>query len=195
MKFHLPLAAVLAAAPTHVLAQEAEAPGPQVGGFRIEAIIGTDTDGFESGLLYGGRIGYDLRVSRTLLLGIEGELNDVTTDQEFILSPQQAPFVLEDGPDTYVGGRATVLLSSRFSLHGGAGYTRGRQSFFFLANPSQPTAPIIGGEESFRDGFRLIGGGQFNIGRRTFLGLEYRYSEYEGHFIREQVAASVGFRF
>lgn len=195
MKFLLPLAAALAAAPTHAAyAQDSDPSAPRIGGFRIEALIGSDTDGFESGLLYGGRIGYDFRVGRSVLLGVDAELNDVTTDQEFPLPAPANEFVLEDGPDTYVGARATVLLSSRFSLHGGAGYTRGRQSFFFLADPSQPLGPVIG-ERSFRDGFRLIGGGQLNVGRRGFLGLEYRYSEYEGHVIREQVAASVGFRF
>jgi outer membrane immunogenic protein len=189
------LAAVLAASPAYASnAQEDSAPaGPDRSGFRIEALIGSDTDGFESGLLMGGRIGYDFRVGANVLLGIDAELSDVTTDQEFPLPAPASTFVLEDGPDTYVGARATVLLSRRFSLHGGAGYTRARQSFFFLADPGPPL--VVGGEQSFQDGFRLTAGGQFSIGRRAFIGLEYRYSDYSRGFQRGQLAASVGLRF
>ena len=195
MKFCLLTAAALAASPAY--AQDTEEAGPVEpvrDGFRVEALIGSDTDGYESGLLYGARIGYDFRISRELLLGIDGELSDVTTDQELSGFPQAGGLVLDDGPDAYVGARATLLLSRRFSLHGGLGYTRARQSFFFLVDPGDINGPI-GGEESWRDGIRATAGGQFSIGRRAFLGLEYRYSEYDGFFQRGQVAASLGLRF
>ena len=200
-------AAVLAALPIHAAyAEDDPAQGEAVeveitpparppGGFRAEILLGYDTDGFEEGLLYGGRIGYDFRVTPGLLLGIDGELNDVTTDQEFNLFPQPGTLVLEDGPDAYVGARATLILSRRFSVYGGAGYSRARQSFFFLINPGQPLGPV-GGEESYQDGYRVSLGGLFNIGSRAFVGAEYRYSSYENNFFqREQLVGSIGFRF
>jgi outer membrane immunogenic protein len=202
MKGFYLIAAVLAALPVHATSAQDETvevdlapPARPAGGFRAEILLGYDTDGFENGMLYGGRIGYDFRVTPGLLLGIDGELNDVTTDQEFNLAPQPGTLVLEDGPDAYVGARATLVLSRRFSIYGGAGYSRARQSFFFLINPNQPLGPV-GGEESYQDGYRVSAGGQLNIGRRAFLGAEYRYSNYEdGFFQREQWVGSIGFRF
>lgn len=187
------IAAVAAALPVHAArAQEdANPPAPPAGGFRAELLVGYDTDGFEEGALYGGRIGYDIPVTRSLLLGIDGELNDVTTDQEFLPGTP----VLEDGPDAYIGARATLVLSRRFSIYGGAGYSRARQSFFFLINPAGGPFGPVGGEESYQDGYRLTGGAQLNIGRRAFIGAEYRYSDYSGFFQRDQFVGSIGFRF
>lgn len=187
------IAAVAAALPVHAAhAQEdAAPPAPAAGGFRAELLVGFDTDGFEEGALYGGRIGYDLPVTRSLLLGIDGELNDVTTDQEFLPGTP----VLEDGPDAYIGARATLVLSRRFRIYGGAGYSRARQSFFFLINPAGGPFGPVGGEESYQDGYRLTGGAQFNISRRAFIGAEYRYSNYRSFFQREQLVGSIGFRF
>lgn len=203
MKGFYPIAAALAALPIHAAYAQDETvqveiapPARPPGGFRAEVLLGYDTDGFEDGLLYGGRVGYDFRVTPGLLLGIDGELNDVTTDQEFSLFPGPGALVLEDGPDAYVGARATLVLSRRFSVYGGAGYSRARQSFFFLINPAGGPLGPVGGEESYQDGYRVSAGGQLNIGRRAFLGAEYRYSSYENNFFqREQLVGSIGFRF
>lgn len=178
--------------PIHTAAaQEAGRREPVIGGFRIEAFAGADTDGYEHGAVYGGRIGYDLPISDNLLLGVDAELNDVTTEQTI----DGVPIVLEDGPDYYVGGRIGLRLSRRFSLIGGLGYTRARQGSFFLVDPNQPQGPIDG-RESYQDGYRVTLGGQLGIGRRAFLGAEYRYSNYgEGFVARGQIVASVGIRF
>lgn len=180
-------------------AQEAPDQGgePATAGFRIEALLGAErVGGFEHGALYGGRIGYDLRVAPNLLLGVDAELNDVTTDQELAGSPIVADDrVLDDGPDFYVGGRMSLMLSRRFRIHGALGLTRARQSSFFLIDPNQPLGPI-GGEESYRSGYRASIGGQLSIGRRAFLGAEYRYSDYGERFVtRNQLVGSIGFRF
>jgi len=172
-------------------AQEAARSEPVAGGLRVEALLGSDTDGYEHGALYGGRIGYDFGVGQNVLLGIETELSDVSTDQEFFGSP----IVLDDGPDFYVGGRVTVRVSRRLNLYGALGHTRARQSFFFLIDPNQPLGPV-GGEESYHSGYRTTVGGQFSIGRRAFLGAEYRYSDYGERFLtRGQLVGSIGFRF
>ncbi len=172
-------------------AQEAARSEPVAGGLRVEALLGADTDGYEHGAVYGGRIGYDLHIGHNVLLGAEAELNDVTTDQEFFGSP----IVLDDGPDLYVGGRLTVRVARRINLYGALGYTRARQSFFFLIDPNQPLGPV-GGEQSYHDGLRTTLGGQFSIGRRAFLGAEYRFSDYGERFLtRGQLVGSIGFRF
>src|SRR5687767_12222211 len=124
MKLGLLIAALAAA--TWTPAAYAQSPEPKhpgrdaaaTPGFRAEALVGFDTDGFEQGILYGGRVGYDFNVGRRILLGVDGEFSDVTTDQEFIL-PGLAGLTAEDGPEYYVGGRATFVLSSRLRIYGG----------------------------------------------------------------------------
>ena len=196
MKAGLLLAAAAAACPIHAACAQDPEPEASVreplgsSGFRAELLVGSDDDGFSSGLLYGGRIGYDFRVSDRFLLGVDGEAIDVTTDRDF------GNLRAKDGPDLYVGGRATVVLSHRFSLYGSAGYSRHRQGFFIQTDPNPPPFGTIGvGHLSF-DGWRLGAGGQFSLGKRAFLGAEFRYSHYEDFGMnRGQFVGSLGFRF
>lgn len=177
--------------PIHAAAAQTARDEPVAGGLRIEAFVGADTDGFERGVVYGGRVGYDVPIASSMMLGLDAELSDVSTDQEFAGSP----IVLEDGPDYYAGGRITVRLARWLSLVGGVGYTRARQGAFFLIDPHQPQGPV-GGEATYRDGYRITLGAQLNVSRRMFLGTEYRYSDYDDPaFRRGQWVGSVGFRF
>ncbi|HEU0097531.1 MAG TPA: outer membrane beta-barrel protein [Allosphingosinicella sp.] len=203
MKATLLVAALAVATPTPaVFAQEAEPrhPGRDAAaepGFRAEALAGFDTDGFEQGLLYGGRVGYDFKAAPRFLLGIEGEFSGVTTDQEFAL-PGLAPLGARDGPEYYVGARATFVLSSRFRLHGGGGYSRTKEGFFYQSDPNPPPFGTVAAGRSKVEGFRLSAGAQVLLGRRAFIGAEYRYTNYGGNFFaldREQVVGSIGFRF
>ena len=147
-------------------------------------------------MLYGGRVGYDFKVDRRFLLGVDAEFSDVSTDQNFAFTGLPS-LNAEDGPGYYVGGRATFVLSSRLRLHGGGGYTRTKEGFFFQSDPNPPPfGTIASGRKSF-EGFRFSAGGQVLLGRRAFIGAEYRYSNYGGAFARdrEQVVGSIGFRF
>ncbi|MEA3010444.1 MAG: outer rane immunogenic protein [Sphingomonadales bacterium] len=200
MKARLLIAALAAAVSTHgAWAQE---PTPQraarhsaTSGFRIEALAGYDTDGYEDGTLYGGRVGYDFRLGNHFLLGLDGEYSDVTTRQHFAF-PGSPSLTADDGPEIYAGGRATFVLSSHFRLYGGAGYSHIKEGYFFLSSPNPaPLGTVAAGRRSY-DGFRLSAGGQVMLGRRAFLGAEYRRAGYEDYGLsREQVVGSVGFRF
>jgi outer membrane immunogenic protein len=203
MKVRLPIAAIAAAVPT--FAACAQDPGPNhprrdaaaAPGFRAEVLGGYDTDGYQEGVLYGGRLGYDFKVGRRFLLGIEGEVNGLTTDDD--LRPPFPRLTTENGPEVYVGGRATFVLSSRIRLFGGGGYSRTKQGNFVLLDPTVPppgTIGTIGTIKRSYDGFRLSAGGQFLIGRRAFVGAEYRLSDYEGFAVRRaQLVGSIGLRF
>ena len=59
-------------------------------GLRVEALAGYDTDGFYDGGLYGARIGYDFRAAPNVTIGIDGEWNDITTEQKIIGSPSSS---------------------------------------------------------------------------------------------------------
>jgi outer membrane immunogenic protein len=198
----LAIAALAAAVPTHAAC--AQDPEPRHAGrdaaaepgFRVEVLGGFDTDGYQNGALLGGRIGYDFKVSRRFLLGVDGEFSDVTTDQDFGFTGIPG-LTAEDGPEYYVGARATFVLSSRLRLHGGGGYTRTKEGFFFQSDPNPPPFGTVASGRSSFDGFRFSAGGQVLLGRRAFLGAEYRYSNYGGAFARdrEQAVASIGLRF
>jgi outer membrane immunogenic protein len=202
MKARLLIAALAAAVATH--AAYAQDPEPKhagrdaaaAPGLRVEALAGFDNDGFEHGMLYGGRVGYDFKVGRRVLLGVDGEYSDVTTDQEFAF-PGLASLTAEDGPEYYVGGRATFVLSSRLRLYGAGGYTRTKEGFFYQSDPNPPPFGTVAAGRSSFDGLRFSLGGQVLLGRRAFIGAEYRYSNYGGSFAlrREQAVGSIGVRF
>jgi outer membrane immunogenic protein len=182
----LPLSAAAAQDPESAPAPAGK-PDIAVQGLRVELLAGFDDSSFDHGLLYGGRIGYDLKVARWFSLGVDAELTDPTTKQDI------TPFsniVVHDGPDLYLGARGTVALSSRFSLHGAAGYSHARLGHYELA----PGNVIIGVEQNY-NGYRLSAGGQFRIGRHAFVGAEYRYTEYDTVQMRDQYVATIGFRF
>jgi outer membrane immunogenic protein len=181
----LPLSAAAAQDPEPAPAAKPDI-APQ--GLRIELLAGLDDSSFgRQGLLYGGRIGYDLRVARRFSLGLDAELTDVTTKQD--IQPF-SPIVVHDGPDAYLGARATYALSSRFSLHTAAGYTRARLGHYELG----PANSIIGVEQYY-NGYRWSLGGQFRLSRHAFVGAEYRYTNYDTVQMRDQYVATIGFRF
>jgi opacity protein-like surface antigen len=162
---------------------------------RIEALGGYDTDGFEHGAVLGARVGYDFRAGRNVSIGIDGEWNDITSKQRFFGSP----IVIHYGPEVYVGGRITFAvpaISNRLRVFGGAGYSRSRFGNFFLLDPNDLLGPV-GAETRPADGFRLTGGLQVSLGRRAFLGAEYRFTRYSDWFVqsRAQYVGSIGFRF
>ena len=202
MKARLLIAALAAAMPTHAAyAQDPEPrhPGREplaVSGFRAELLGGYDDDGFSSGLLYGGRIGYDFAVGSASCSASTARLNDVDTHRTLsVVDPAQPSRQRRAGH--YVGGRVTFALSRRFRLYGGAGYTRQKQGFF-VQTAVDPAAlrdhrPF---ERFTLDGYRLSAGAQLLLGKRAFLGAEYRGSIYEdfgGH--RDQLVGSLGIRF
>jgi outer membrane immunogenic protein len=165
----------------------AEKPDIALKGFRIELLAGFDDSSFDHGLLYGARVGYDFRVAGRVSLGLDAELTDPTTKQDI------KPFsniVVHDGPDLYLGARASFALSRRFSLHGAAGYTHARLGHYELA----PGNVIVGVEQNY-NGYRLSAGGQFRLGRHAFVGAEYRYTNYDTVQMRDQYVATIGFRF
>jgi outer membrane immunogenic protein len=187
----LSVAAALAL-PLSAAAAQDPAPQPPADiaphGLRIELLAGLDDDFFEQGTLYGGRVGYDFRVGRKFSLGLDAELTETTVEQT--ISFASGPLTVDDGPDGYVGGRATFAISRRFRIHGAGGYTRARHGYFTLASDGS-----IVGRDVIQDGFRLSAGAQFSLGRKAFIGAEYRYSEYDSFFKRDQYVATIGFRF
>jgi outer membrane immunogenic protein len=165
-------AAALAFA-TPAMAQDGAAAAPA--GFRIEALVGYDragVDGFhDDGVLFGVGAGYDVAVGNAVSLGVDAEATDSTASEDG----------LKAGRDLYAGGRVNVGISPRANLYVKGGYTNARLSG--------------GGDHINLDGFRLGAGGQLLVSGKTYVGAEYRYSNYELGVDRHQVALTVGTRF
>jgi outer membrane immunogenic protein len=159
------------------LAQGAAPAAPAApAGFRVEALVGYDhggVDGFHmNGVMFGLGAGYDFAVSNTISVGVDAEATDSTADKDGVSA----------GRDLYAGARVNFAVSQRANLYVKGGYTNARLK-------------IEGCCADNGDGFRLGAGGQVVVSGKTYVGAEYRYSNYEGDFDRHQVALTLGTRF
>jgi len=149
-------------------------------GGRVEALIGYDhvkASGFkDNGLLYGVGAGYDFAVAPSISLGVDVEASDSTAKEDFF------GVDVSSGRDLYAGGRISFPVSTAANLYLKAGYTNARIK-----------AEGFGGDNL--DGFRLGGGGQYAFSGKAYVGGEYRYSNYQDGFSRQQVALTVGTHF
>lgn len=195
MKFAFVTAAVAALLSTSAMAAD-------ITGARVEGIIGYDSpqvsiddedvddlglDFDMDGIVYGIGLGYDFAVQPNLSVGVDAEYTDSTSDFDYSEGTESLDVSI--GRDLYVGGRVTTAISDSFNLYGKVGYTNARVK-----------ARYSNGTDSFSetdngDGIRAGVGGQFALAGNSYLGLEYRYSNYEADVERHQVAASLGFRF
>nr|WP_294850229.1 porin family protein [uncultured Sphingomonas sp.] len=172
------LSAAIVATPA--LAQTATAPvGP-----RVEALVGYDSvkalGESDDGVVYGVGAGYDFAVSNGVSLGVDVEATDSTqkygNDNVYVKS----------GRDLYAGARANFAISDRANIYVKGGYTNAR----FKASDG------INSAADNADGWRLGAGTQYILKGKTYVGGEYRFSNYEGGDVkRHQVAMTLGTRF
>ena len=168
-------------------------------GGRVEAVIGYDRPsldledfGFDaslnrSGVVFGVGAGYDFAVGESVSLGVDLEATESTADFEFAEAGDSAD--LNIGRDLYVGARMTFPVSPSANMYLKAGYSNLRVS-----------ATVVEGGTTFSDsanadGLRAGIGAQFMIGASSYIGGEYRYSNYEADLSRHQAVATLGFRF
>jgi len=172
-------------------------------GPRVEAIIGYDniqdgSDGVSEGgdgLLYGGGIGFDFQAGG-FVVGAEGEITGSTADSRStgVILPGDS-FRIDAGRDLYVGGRVGIAAAPQILAYLKGGYTNQRVESRYALGTG------IAIDKSNLDGFRVGAGLEYQMGPRTYVKAEYRYSNYgdvEGFDIdadRHQGLAGVGFRF
>lgn len=168
-------------------------------GYNLEDTFGVDDSVHMSGILYGIGVGYDFAVSNAFSLGVDLEATDSTADRKesFVGDIDgfdvDASAKIAAGRDLYAGVRATFAASPNLNVYLKAGYTNAR-----LKGSIEGTIdgePVNESDATNGDGIRAGIGAQFAISQKSFIGLEYRYSNYEHNFDRNQLAATVGFRF
>jgi outer membrane immunogenic protein len=189
--FAFPLLAVMAVATPAFAQGSAPFTGP-----RIEGIVGWDqmrNHGHDQGAVYGLGAGYDVQMGGAIV-GLEGELSDSDVRQhQYDVFATGDRLTAKAGRDLYVGARIGKVVGGRTLLYAKAGYTNERARLIY---DDGTTA----GLNNFRDhtdldGVRLGAGAEYALGRNSYLKAEYRYSNYEKGFTRNQLVGGFGFRF
>lgn len=155
---------------------------PVFSGGHVEVIGGIDDANYyadgDTGVMYGISGGYDFR-SGNAVFGIEAEAADATTD-ECLMG------CVDAGRDLYIGGRAGVVAGRSVLLYGKVGYTNARAVY--------SSGSFSSGENY--DGIRAGVGLEWAIpGSAVALRAEYRYSNYEQGYSRNQGVLGLGLRF
>mgnify|MGYP002777105667 CR=1 FL=1 len=154
----------------------------------IEARAGWDKFDGNSGLVYGGAVGYDFAVSDKIFLGLQAGLAGSTVEECF------EGVCANAGRDIEVLARLGGNVAGKTALYALAGYANSRFGGSF--------ADLNFGTNL--DGLRLGAGVQQGFGGNTYGKLEYRFTSYgdgeiEGEPIeggdRHQVSVSFGIRF
>ena len=196
---------ILAALATTALAAPAfaQTTGSPFTGLRIEGVAGYDAlkDGHDQdssssdGIVYGGAVGYDVQLN-TLIVGGEGELTGSTTDtrtDNLVVAGDRMR--VDAGRDIYVGGRVGFVLNQATMAYAKAGYTNARVDARYDIGNTRTSDHVD------LDGLRLGAGLEHQIGARTYVKGEYRYSHYgkadsfDIDADRHQLVAGVGMRF
>ncbi|UUR08865.1 outer membrane protein [Sphingomonas glaciei] len=186
--------ATVALAATPALAQAPQGP-------RVEALVGYDalrldiSDAVangkfkDEGVLYGLGVGYDVALGNGVSLGADLEASDSTAKKNTFAGKISA------GRDLYAGGRVSFPLGADGSnVYLKGGYTNARFTLAETVTRLTPVPTYTTYTDNV-DGYRLGAGAQFALTGKSYVGGEYRYSNYEGDLVRHQVAATVGTRF
>jgi outer membrane immunogenic protein len=178
---------------TPALAQDTN----NLGGFRIEGLVGYDRPSIEDenadGIAYGVGAGYDFQ-SGNAVFGVEAEAMDSNADERVAgaLLPGDELRV-RAGRDLYVGGRVGVGVGGNSLIYAKAGYTNARVRVDYEDGTAGTAADFT--ERGNLDGIRAGAGAQIGLGSNAYLKTEYRYSNYEAGVDRHQVVGGIGFRF
>ena len=200
----LPLSLALAALAGPAAAQDYGPPppppppggyGPQpFTGLHVDGLLGVDrlqNDGHSDALFYGINGGYDFGLRAGMIAGIEVEASDSDNKScygnETVADPR---LCAKAGRDLYVGGRIGKAITPQILLYAKAGYTNTR--FKVTADDGFDRYTL---DRADFDGLRAGVGAEYQITQNGFVKAEYRYSNYEQGFSRNQLLGGVGFRF
>jgi outer membrane immunogenic protein len=188
------VAAPLAAAGLNAPATAQDAGAPFTG-LHVDGLAGWDdlrNHGHSNDVMYGIGAGYDVAMGNGLRVGIEGEAADSNNKSCYGAKTAADPrYCAKAARDLYVGGRiGQVVAGGRGLIYAKAGYTNARVKLTENDGDGQYTLA-----HDNLDGVRLGVGGEYGLTRNTFLKAEYRYSNYEQGFSRNQVVGGFGVRF
>ena len=162
-------------------------------GLRIEGIAGGDrlqNDGHSDDFLYGIGAGYDVQM-RGAVVGVEAELSDSDNKSCFGAETTVSPRICAKAArDIYVGARVGKTVGSRALVYAKAGYTNARVKLTADDGIDRTTLA-----RDNLDGIRLGAGAEYALFSNAYVKAEYRYSNYEQGYSRNQLVGGFGVRF
>ncbi len=161
----------------------------------------------DSGITYGGEVGYDMVLSGASVVGIYAGLSKSTFETCDDLSfgaTVIARDCLSAGREIAVGGRIGFVTGPNSLVYLKGGYSNGE----FRRDVRNIVTPADNFRETTKlDGFHLGAGGEFGLTSRAYGKLEYLYTNYaadkgtvdqyriETGLERHHVLAGLGYRF
>jgi outer membrane immunogenic protein len=182
-------------------------------GLRIEGNVGwdqprvhIDTNNFsahehDSGVVYGGEAGYDLRFNNLVVGAVAGVDGSSAKNCDY---SDLGRTCLKQGRDYAVGARAGVVVNPRLLVYGKAQYVNVKLKGAF---DDATDAAQSFGDHINRDGYRLAAGAELALARNLYVKAEYRYTDYRStrydfggdvgraDLSRNQIVGGVGLRF
>lgn len=176
---------------TPAFAQDADrafdgASATAITGVDVSSSVGND----DTGVIYGGQLGYDWQRGKTVL-GVEAEASG--SSAKGCGGTTLFRYCTKQDRDLYVGGRIGRVVGDSTLLYAKAGYTNSRVTGTYVDNTTTPSTSGSGSSTS--DGVRAGVGIEQKLGSNVALKAEYRYSNYEGSYSRNQGVVGLGFRF
>lgn len=192
-KFAIAATLLAATIATPAMAQDTS----NLGGFRIEGLVGYDRPSIEDenadGIAYGVGVGYDFQAGNAVF-GIEAEAMDSSADERIagaVLAGDELR--VRAGRDLYIGGRVGFGIGGNSLIYAKAGYTNARVRIDYEDGTVGTVSDFT--QRGNLDGIRAGAGAQIGLSANTYLRTEYRYSNYEGGVDRHQAVGGIGFRF
>lgn len=146
--------------------------------FDLENVGGTGRSK-ESDLGYGAAVGYDFAVNPNLIAGVEAGLNLSDVTQE------TATGSLRGRREVTLAGRIGTPIGDHALLYGKVGY----------ANLQVREIDTVSNDKRDLGGILFAAGTEVNITPKAYLKAEYRYTDYAGGYVANNVMTGVGLRF
>jgi len=193
MKISLIVTAISTAAAFAMPAAAADFTGPRAEVHLGWDQLGVDHDGLkghEDNVAYGFGVGYDMPLGSMLVGGVEANLDfsEISRTDRGTANGTAYSAHVKAGRDIDISARFGTMIGDNFLLYGKAGYSNSRLKVRTTAGSAS-----LGYSEN-NDGLRLGAGGEFAFGQ-AFAKVEYRYTNYESGFDRDQVFLGLGWRF
>lgn len=140
-------------------------------------------------------VGYDFSINDKTFIGVEANLDESNINSRVSGGPVGAVVRLKANRDINVNVRVGTSFGAggKTKVYALGGYTNLRAKASFT--PGTGMGPPSFSSSANADGYRVGVGIERDIGKRAYAKVEYRYSNYEGGFTRNQGLVGIGIRF
>ena len=196
-----------AASAQDVTATSAETTNSSFRGFRLEGNAGGDrfqSQGQNNDKFgYGGTIGFDGTLYDKFVLGAEGTYWKANKWSQLCGGGVNGGQICTKSFQEYgTAVRAGFLVTPQILVFGKAGvvYTEQRKAFNATSSLFYSNGRIVGPEQSYYQhdkwhGYQAGGGVEYSLNDMVYGDVQYVYSNYDSHTLRQRVMAGVGVRF